>query len=75
MSNNVKVKVTCVLSHVTRKQHSPSGNPTKVLHTDHGVFVTAKDADVAYGISDLWENKPVVLTLDNDGRVIDLEEK
>lgn len=66
--------IDCTLQKVTRKQNSVNGNPTKVLHTDHGVFVTAKDADVAYGISDLWEDKPVRITLDMHGRVIDLEE-
>jgi len=71
---NTTTTVECTIVRVTRKQNSINGNPTKVLHTNQGVFVTAKDADVAYGISDLWEDKPVRLTLDNHGHVIDLAE-
>jgi hypothetical protein len=66
--------ITTTIHSVTRRQNSTSGNPTKVLHTDRGVFVTAPDAACAHYISDGVWNEIATLSTDEDNRVIGLIE-
>ena len=59
---------------VTRRGHTTSGNPIKVLHTDQGTLVTKRNAACVFAIGDGWSDKRVRLTLDTWDRVIGVEE-
>jgi len=67
--------VEAVVTHVSRKNNSASGNPTKVLHLQGGgSYQTKKDAAVIHAISDQWVDVPLAITLDERFEIIDVKE-
>ena len=76
-----KRTITTTVSHIRRGRVSVNGNPSYILTTADGVFSTATDAGIAYGIgnrdmlgTEVGEIHPprrVALTLER-GRIVNL---
>lgn len=57
------------IERVTRRLNSKSGNPSFILHTPDGAFLTETDAAVNAAIGIHWQNVPVILRTAG-GRVV-----
>lgn len=72
------IQITATFKGATRKGSSANGNPTWILHTDEGDFVTQTDAQIGYTVSNYTHSvhglvgKRVVLTATRARRVFDI---